>query len=70
MGIMVGVLIKYEIDIMAKKKRMEERMSHIKKAKRNDSTLRQYDDILVSMRSVNKSLADIQVEKQRKKKEV
>lgn len=65
MGIFVGILIKYEIDIRARKKRVKNRMNYMV-ATANNSNIQQYNDMLESLRSINKSLSSLD----KKKKEV
>jgi hypothetical protein len=55
MGVIVGILLKYEIDLKAKKKRLEKRSTYLK-ATAEHSTLQQYDEILVGLRGLNDSL--------------
>jgi uncharacterized membrane protein YqgA involved in biofilm formation len=64
MGMIVGILIKYEIDIRAKKKRLEKRATYLK-ATADDSKMKQYDDILYSIRSINESLSSVQRQQQK-----
>jgi hypothetical protein len=65
MGIFIGLLLKYEIDIRARKKRVKNRMTYMM-ATANNSNIQQYNDMLESLRGINKSLLDID----KKKKEV
>lgn len=62
MGIIVGILIKYEIDIKAKQKRIQNRVNSLK-ATADDQKMKQYDDILFSIRSINQSLSAMQNQK-------
>lgn len=61
MGIIVGILIKHESEIRARKKRLHKRILYSNTIA-NDDTIKQYDEILSSIKSLNDSL--------RKKKEV
>jgi hypothetical protein len=65
MGIFIGLLLKYEIDIRARKKRVKNRMTYMM-ATANNSNIQQYNDMLESLRGINKSLLYID----KKKKEV
>lgn len=55
MGIMMGMLLKHELDMRARRKRLNKRMSYIRTTA-NDNTIEQYDEILSSIRSLNDSL--------------
>lgn len=61
MGAIIGVLVKYELDIKSKKKRIKKRAEYMK-ATANDSNIQQYDDILLSIKSINSSLVKMQKE--------
>lgn len=64
MGIMVGILIKYELDIRARKKNLEKRSKYLKATAEN-SKMQEYDDILKSIRGINESLRSCQKQKQK-----
>ena len=58
MGVLVGILIKYEIDIRIKRKRAKRRIVHLQN-KTSQTRLKQYDDILQSVRGINESLSSM-----------
>jgi hypothetical protein len=62
MGILVGILIKYEIDMRTRKKRVKNRVNYLM-ATANDSKMQEYDSMLESLRSINESLSTMEKNK-------
>jgi hypothetical protein len=65
MGVIVGILIKHEIDLRAKKKRILNKAGYIK-ATADVQTIKQYDEVLQALRGINQSLSTATVQKQKK----
>ncbi|MER2008901.1 MAG: hypothetical protein ABS939_15735 [Psychrobacillus sp.] len=63
MGIIVGILIKYEIDIRASKKRIERRSTYLRTTAEN--SMKEYDNILSSLKGINESLQKCNKQKQK-----
>lgn len=66
MGIAIGVIVRYEIDIRARKKRTQQRVMYMK-ATASQPNMQQYDEILNSIKSINESLSSINHTKHQKK---
>jgi hypothetical protein len=66
MGITVGVILRYEYDIRARKKKAQQRVVYMK-AKASEPKMQQYDEILTSIRTINESLSSINNNKHHKK---
>lgn len=60
-GIVVGVLVKYEFEIRSREKKVQKRMAHVQSAQEEYSVERK-DKTLRSLKGVNKSLASIREE--------
>jgi hypothetical protein len=66
MGITIGVIIRYEIDLKARRKRTQQRVLYFKSTA-SELNIKQYDEILNSIKSINESLSAMNQSKQHKK---
>jgi len=57
MGILIGVLIKSEIDMRNRRKRMQNRINYLQSTAINN--IRQYDSMLESIRNINEILSEL-----------
>lgn len=55
-GILIGILIKSEVEVRHRKKRIQNRLSYLQSTA-SRSSIEQYDNMLESIRSINKSLS-------------
>jgi hypothetical protein len=65
MGVTIGVIVRYELDIRARKKKAEQRIRYIK-ATASGPDMKQYDDILNSIKTINEGLASMNTHKHKK----
>lgn len=66
MGILIGILIKSEIEVRHRKRRIQNRLNYLQSTA-SKNNIEQYDSMLESIRSLNQSLSDMN---NPKKKEV
>lgn len=66
MGVTIGIILRYEYDIKARKKKAQQRVMYIK-ATASEPKMQQYDEILTSIKSINESLSSINHSKHHKK---
>lgn len=56
MGILIGILIKSEIEVRQRRKRIQSRVNYLQSTASKNS-IEKYDNMLESIRSINKSLS-------------
>jgi hypothetical protein len=66
MGVTIGIIVRYEYEIKAKKKKAEQRLMYMKSTA-SKPDMKQYDDLLTSIRAINDSLSSMHDYKQHKK---
>lgn len=58
MGILIGILIKSEIEVKHRRKRLQNRISYLQSTA-TQHKMEHYDNMLESLRSINKNLASL-----------
>lgn len=58
MGIFIGILIKSEVEVRHRKRRMQNRLNYLQSTA-SQNRIEQYDDMLESIRSINQSLSSL-----------
>lgn len=55
-GILIGILIKNEVDVRSRRKRIQNRVNYLQSTA-NQNNMEQYDAMLESIRSINRNLS-------------